>query len=249
MPKNTLNINLPYFRTFAIFFILLLTGCGSGGGIAPIQAPGKTVSDLSGTGSTVSSAGCRNTSYQPNFANGTDPISGLPNRLYHWAHFPVTVYITPSSLVSQQRINQVLNGMNWWVTATGSMVTYQVVNSAAQANIVLQFQNAGYTSYGAITSYSVNGNGEMQRAVTTFNMTYLNQVLDISPVAAHEFGHALGIAGHSDNTADVMYPGASTYMLTSLSSRDVNTLLTAYCGIGIPAPSAAKNTSISCLLH
>ena len=49
--------------------------------------------------------------------------------------------------------------------------------------------------------------------------------------AAHEFGHALGINGHSDTGLDVMY---SAHILTAgkgLSVRDVNTLRTAYCNV------------------
>ncbi len=43
---------------------------------------------------------------------------------------------------------------------------------------------------------------------------------------AHEFGHALGIAGQSDDRLDLMYPFA--HYPAVVTNRDVNTLKIAY---------------------
>lgn len=53
--------------------------------------------------------------------------------------------------------------------------------------------------------------------------------LDIYNTTIHEFGHALGINGHSDKKTDIMYPiSGSTNTKRKLSRRDVNTLKVLY---------------------
>ena len=222
--------------------VLCLTGCGGGGGSVAGLLPSTKIT----SGTNAVGAGCRNTSYTPNFANGIDPSTGLPNRLYHWNHFPLKLFIVASPQSNAMLVQQAETGFNWWVTGTAGLVTYQIVNDPAQADITVTFENRGYTNYGAITDYSVNSNGEVTKATITFNMTYLSSVANIEPVAAHEFGHALGIAGHSSNPADVMYDGSSTYSKTALSTADVNTLFTAYCGYGLAAPAVAQSFTERC---
>ncbi len=229
--------NLLRICSFAIV-IAGSTGCGSGGGsYALVASVNKTAGDVTTSGASSGVGACRGTSYLPNYANGIDPADGLPNRLYHWQQFPVTIYIQSSSYTTPMLLQQIETGFNWWVNSTSGLVSYQIVNNPAQADITVQFEAKGMTGYGALTSYSVDGSGNILPGATiTFNMTYLSQVADITPVAAHEFGHALGIAGHSDQATDVMFDGPSTYSLTGLSNRDVNTLLTAYCGVARSVP-------------
>ncbi len=72
---------------------------------------------------------------------------------------------------------------------------------------------------------------------------------DLSPdelqsTAAHEFGHALGIEGHSDNEDDLMYPSQIRVFLDdallpspprSVTKRDLNTLKSGYPALFGPA--------------
>jgi hypothetical protein len=220
--------------------LALLAGCGSGGtgslpfsSSATIGLPGDHAGSSASGGVTVlpSSGGCTDSTYLPNFAAADDPATGLPNRLYHWTHFPLNVYIVSSNLATPDRIAQAMNGFSWWSQALGTVGQFNLVSSATQANITVQFENMGLTNYGAITDYTVNGSGEMQSATITFNMTYLTGVPSIAPVAAHEFGHALGLAGHSPNDTDVMSVSPNVYNLTGLSQADINTMKTAYCGV------------------
>ncbi|MFM7577555.1 MAG: matrixin family metalloprotease, partial [Microcystaceae cyanobacterium] len=56
--------------------------------------------------------------------------------------------------------------------------------------------------------------------------------------ARHEFGHALGIWGHSPNPQDVLYVSA-TKETPPISTRDVNTLMKIYqqpTRLGWPLP-------------
>lgn len=50
----------------------------------------------------------------------------------------------------------------------------------------------------------------------------------IHEVVLHEMGHALGLAGHSDDPRDIMYPSASQDGTRRLSGRDRNTLRELY---------------------
>ena len=51
---------------------------------------------------------------------------------------------------------------------------------------------------------------------------------DIACIAAHEFGHALGLDGHSDRSADLMYPVHRMGSRLLITARDLRTLATVY---------------------
>jgi hypothetical protein len=63
----------------------------------------------------------------------------------------------------------------------------------------------------------------------------------LKTTAAHEFGHALGINGHSDNPSDVMFYGRQVNKPEDVpvSPRDLNTLRAAYAGLTATAARAA----------
>jgi hypothetical protein len=56
-----------------------------------------------------------------------------------------------------------------------------------------------------------------------------NNPIDIRSVAAHEFGHALGIAGHSQDPSDMMFETYVTNVPLKITQSDLNTVKTAYC--------------------
>ena len=231
--------------------IVILSGCGNGSGsqrlpsAASVSSAATTVSTAGTTNSvtpTGKSSACTLTTYSPNFATENDPATGLPNQLYHWNRLPISVYFAPSDYLTSDRKAQALAGFGWWSASFGQSPAYNEVASASAATVIVQFQPDGPTNYGAITNYHFDTSHLLVDAIITFNMTYLATIGDITPVAAHEFGHALGIGGHSNDTRDVMSSSAQVYYLTNLDTRDVNTLLTAYCGLPVAASGANSNT-------
>lgn len=195
-----------------------ITGCGGGGGGPSKPRPTPTSTPLPVPGN------CTATSYSPNY------VSNIT--LQHWPGFPLRIYLNATDARTRALT---LRGFDQWVTATGNRVTYSLVNSADQADIVVKFAllQPGSETLGVTTTYYYQGESTIQNAEIQFyyyptdaNIQDVDKVNQ--SVAAHEFGHALGIAGHSPNTADLMYPRA-TGGLENITSRDLNTLRTAYC--------------------
>ena len=172
--------------------------------------------------------------FAPNYAR----IPGV--KLLHWAHFPVRVFITPSPVATDARKKSLLAGFDQWVQATDGVVQYRLVSARSQADIAVTFQ-AGATvssdpgaagSTGVAFSGPVLKKADMELATGGFDSGSLQSV------TAHEFGHALGIDGHSDAPDDLMYPTATRFLTFDLvpvpsaprgiTLRDLNTLKACY---------------------
>lgn len=188
-------------RLAAVCFLIALNGCGGGGGSNNL--PGA----------------CDTTTFTPNYAN-------LSN-LRHWPGFPLRVFLGPAN---QSTIDLTLRGFDQWVTATNGRVDYVLVNDAANADIVVSFDiNDGGDQVG-LTTITFRGN-LIERAEIDFFYLPANQpgAARINQIAAaHEFGHALGLSLHSPNENDLM-AAITDGTNTTISNRDLNTLLTAYC--------------------
>lgn len=193
----------------------LLAGCGGGGGSS---AGGGYLPDL--------------TRFTPNYA-------GLITR-DHWPILPVKVFfandvtITPQGGVFTHVNDVIIAGFNRWPAATGNVISYAIVSNAADANITVSTavvpRPAGETETGS-THVDAN-NGTLSGATTQVDvwMDITNDELNFGQrtTAAHEFGHMLGIAGHSDNPNDLMYAAHGPVDDIPLSVRDINTIKTLY---------------------
>jgi len=197
-----------WIRTAAIVASLLLpvavVGCGGGGG-----------------GPTGGSGSCDSTDFAPNYVTSLSDLT-------HWDGFPVRVFLGPTD--SRTR-TLTLRGFDQWVTATNGRVSYVLVNDASSADISVAFDiNRGQSELGVTTTTFQQRtliDADIVFYFVPFNSTPDAEIIN-QAVAAHEFGHALGIGLHSTNPADLMYPETDGSNNT-ITVRDRNTLLTAYC--------------------
>ena len=204
----------------ALSFGLILTGCGGGGG----GGTGPTSARVSTNSTPVPSQGTScSTTYTPNYASSV--------RLLHWTIFPLRVYFVQDSNLTAARQALAVQGFNRWVQDTNGGVTYNVVSSAAAANVTVKFyqftggpgDTLGVTNVKYYDESSTISSAEINLGVT--GDTRNDLITD-----SHEFGHALGILGHSPVNLDLMYFEANDQYTGDITTSDLNTLLTAYCG-------------------
>jgi hypothetical protein len=197
--RHTPGYRLPLLSTafVACLLALMSSGCGSGGS-TPISF-------------------CSLTSFTPNYADKVD-------HLLTWSTFPIRVYFVRNANYTQILQDIAISGFDQWVQATGGAASYQVVNSAANANLTVAFDP---TTANGVTVLHFSGLN-LNSADMTIGIKNIG-AQDIECVAAHEFGHALGIDGHSDQQSDLMFPVHIVGAPCPLTQRDVNTLETGYC--------------------
>ena len=192
----------------------------AGNGSGPVLVTGTPSPSPTATNNNTS---CSKT-YAPNYVSSV--------RLLHWTLFPLHIYFNRDANYSAARQALAVKGFNQWVAATGSDgVTYNVVNSEAASNVTVHFYDftggPGDTLGTTVVSYydasSTINSADMSLGITGDKA---NDVL----TAAHEFGHALGIYGHSPNPTDLMYFEGNQSNNGIITSLDLNTVLTAYCG-------------------
>jgi predicted Zn-dependent protease len=147
-------------------------------------------------------------------------------RLRHhmaWATFPLRVYFVRDANYSQTREEAALDGFDQWEEATNGVVRYERVSSASRAQITVRFNprtNDGYT----MTQFRRSRLRQAKISIGVRRGAYD----DILCIAAHEFGHALGIDGHSDDRRDLMYPVHWAGTRCRITPRDLNTLMSIY---------------------
>ncbi|MEH1848494.1 MAG: peptidase [Nostoc sp.] len=153
-----------------------------------------------------------------------------------WSQFPVRVYLEPPKAVSEKQaqawVNGVLQGVQEWSTYL-------------PLTIVEQPEIADITIVRKAPPLQISPGSNIPRArsaQTTYELYTSNKVLFhrftifLSPsqtgeylIAAtrHEFGHALGIWGHSPLQTDALY-FSQVRNPSPISARDVNTLKRVY---------------------
>lgn len=180
--------------------LILLAGCGGGA-----QSGEQRV--------------CSANTFTPNYVPQLE-------RLLYWEQFPVTVYFERNESYSDYYRALALQGFDQWVNATGSVVRYVEVNTPEAAQIIVYFKP---NTRNGLTTYSYYpSSGRLVSAKVEIG-TQGNNAIDIRSVSAHEFGHAIGIGGHSSNPDDMMYSTFVSNVPLQITQNDLNTLKTAYC--------------------
>ncbi|MCA1596206.1 MAG: matrixin family metalloprotease [Chloroflexi bacterium] len=153
--------------------------------------------------------------------------AGLLNgRLQRWNHFPLTVAFVKDGNLTPDRERLALAGFDNWVSATGSRVSYRLVASPSAADVTVKFNPD--LPYG-VTNTTFRSNVLSHAAVSVGIAPADGHPLsneDVKALAAHEFGHALGINGHSADPNDLMYPSIDGN--NKVTARDANTLAVDY---------------------
>lgn len=170
-----------------------------------------------GSGGSTPISFCSLTSFTPNYADNVD-------HLLTWSSFPLRVFFVRDTNYTQARQDIAIAGFDEWVQATAGAIDYQVVNSSANADITVAFDP---TTADGVTVLHFSGLN-LSKADMEIGIKNIGSQ-DIQCVAAHEFGHALGLDGHSDQQSDLMYPIHVVGTPCPLTQRDVNTLETGYC--------------------
>ena len=150
-----------------------------------------------------------------------------------WGSVPVRVFFVQDANYSSPRHALAIAGFDTWVTATGSTINYTEVSVRANADITVAFDP---TTQNGLTQLSFNG---LSMSLAEISIGVKNQAdIDLQCIAAHEFGHSLGIDGHSDISGDLMYPIHFAGLACPISTRDLNTMKTGYCHLFGRAESA-----------
>lgn len=153
-----------------------------------------------------------------------------------WSQFPVRVYVEPPKAVSENQaqtwVNGVLQGVQEWSTYL-------------PLTIVQQPEVADITIARKAPPLQISPGSNISRArsaQSTYELYTSNKVLShrftillspsqtgkyIQAAARHEFGHALGIWGHSPLQTDALY-FSQVRNPSLISVRDVNTLKRVY---------------------
>ncbi len=200
----------------ALLLLPLLTSCGGGGGGG--NGPQAPPLDSATPVPDNSSSSCGQT-FAPNY--------GASVTLLHWERFPLRVFFVQDAQFSTARQAIAVAGFNQWVAATGNRADYTIVTQASQAEISVSFFRftGGSGDTLGTTTVSFTGDNVIRSAEIELGVT--SNRSDDTLTAAHEFGHALGISGHSPNLTDLMY--FSGNLSGDVTTRDLNTIRTAYC--------------------
>ncbi|MEW5821192.1 MAG: tetratricopeptide repeat protein [Cyanobacteriota bacterium] len=173
--------------------------------------------------------------------------SNKPNYLQHalnetkvarWdlSKMPLKLYIAPGNGVkgfNPQFVESANRAMKTWQTATKNKIRFIKTDNYEDAHIRIGWLEA-FAGHKVGESPFVVLKDVILRSDVNLSMFMSNgrpfSSDEIYAIALHEFGHALGIKGHSPYPEDVMYYSLnSTNYNAKLTPRDINTINLLYC--------------------
>jgi len=160
------------------------------------------------------------TKFAPNYA--TDLLN-----LRRWQKDELVVYITvPDATENPDNydyVTAIQQGASLWNPYLGGVLSVRFTDDPQEADIRVAFVDHGALPDGAIGRTEVtyrNRDNVIVGATMRIDRTLKTNLL--SQVAAHEFGHAFGMEGHSVERGDLMY--ARAHLPAAITQRDANTL-------------------------
>lgn len=165
-----------------------------------------------------------------------DYANALVNTL-HWGHFPIRIGFTNAMSSDRQKLDEIAErGFDQWVRATQGEVKYEVVSNPSRADLTITYEvvSSRPLTGGKLgtTGFNYDPNKRQLRHadmhLNVWEGMTRRDLTRFENTAAHEFGHALGINGHSPDPDDLMYYTSSHS--DGVTARDLNTLRQAYGG-------------------
>jgi len=169
-------------------------------------------------------------------------------RITRFAQMPIRVFIS-SVIKESPYLPELRYAMREWETATEQLIQFQEIDTPDKADIKVSW---GYSSLMDIHDTRL-GSAQLRRIPNRQATDKDNEViieveiilmlegddtvtelseLEMRTVCLHEFGHAIGLWGHSPHPGDICYPTATAQ---HPSLRDINTLRKLYnTPIGTP---------------
>jgi predicted Zn-dependent protease len=148
---------------------------------------------------------------------------------------PINVYVAPfqwyeksKQMVSHAYHQMVLDAMSTWSRITGEAVRFRLVSTVQESQIDLKWRRVDRRSLGhcefLVNDRSMIYSAEIQIGISDglLHARY-NDIDEVKHTILHEFGHALGLVGHSDGPGDIMYV-PHQFGVVNLSQRDIETL-------------------------
>ncbi len=174
-------------------------------------------------------------------------------KITRFSEMPIRVYISPV-IKESPYLPALRYAMNEWTTASKKLIQFQETETPDNADIRVSW---GYSSFMKFQDTRL-GSAQLRRIQNSQaadkankenikveiililegdeNITELSEV-EMRTVCLHEFGHAIGLWGHSPHAGDISYPTATAQ---HLSQRDLNTLRKLYnTAIDTPQHDAA----------
>ncbi len=148
---------------------------------------------------------------------------------------PIRVYLAPfhwyekskqqESFVYQQ---MVMDSLKRWSDVTDGKIRFQIVGELKQSQINITWRRVDRKSLGHC-EYMINDRNMVYSAEIQIGLSdgllhaKYNDTDEVKHTILHEIGHALGIIGHSDHSADIMYV-PHQFGVVDLSKRDIETI-------------------------
>jgi len=166
--------------------------------------------------------------------NYFDRIAMVSNgRLTRFTEMPISVYVEGLTVQGKKYASDLRYALKEWEDCTDNTVTFRLTDSPDKVNILVSWVNMLKADdldhpLGVAELQRMDGDKFRIEMRITLRDGQNHKPLtheQIKTVLLHEFGHAIGLWGHSKNKADVMYYAANALHPTP---RDINTLKMIY---------------------